>query len=147
MKKTILYLIVVLQGLLFDQGLLFAASTAFCTSQPPLSNIELRQLVTQNTLVGRTSKSKSVYILYFAKNGSVVYQRKTKPLGSYKGKWWIKNNYIYSKFPTYIKNKQTFKIHYYKVFDNLFVESSCKSIHYKYATFILLPGNPFNLGT
>lgn len=134
-----------LNQLLFNLGTSYATTSDLCSSKAFLSSTRLHELVSGNTLVGQTNRSKSVYVLYFSNNGTVSYQRKTKPKALYQGKWWIKNDYIYSQFPHYKKHSKAFKIHYYQVFENLFVDSSCTKEPYKYAPFIVLQGNPFDL--
>ena len=121
----------------------------FLTSSKPLNSSELRQLVTNNTLIGHTSHSRSIYELFFKDNGNVIFRKSRHNDEIYLGKWWIKNNEIYSIWKTYAKKATINRLRYYHLIDNIYVaynvNDACGAKNQFCNAFMVFHGDPFLL--
>ena len=85
----------------------------------PLSNDELTQLVSGNTMIGFTCHSQSVYLLYFYPDGRLFFKKNASNKESRVGQWWVKDNEIMSQWKTY-KRSGVNKLRYYHIDGNTY---------------------------
>ncbi|WP_131781902.1 hypothetical protein [Legionella gresilensis] len=76
---------------------------AFLQESKPLTANELNNLVTNNTIVGHTCKSHSLYELFFTKDSKLIFRKARDNKQVYVGRWWTKGNHIFSQWKSYSK--------------------------------------------
>lgn len=156
MKKTTIFLI--LTALLYPQA--FAAHQSnnsqirpaiiqtWLKKQAPLSNNALTQLVKGNSIISHTTHSHSLYQLYFYPNGKVLFRKAGDNKQVYLGKWWVKQNKIFSTWPSY-KKGQINALQYYHLIDDIYVgynmNDACGKAHTFCDAFMVVKGDPFRL--
>lgn len=115
----------------------------------PLNATTLKKLVVNNTILGYTFHSNSIYELFFKADGTLLFRKSRDPKQIYVGKWWIKGDNIYSQWKTYAKNPGVNQLQYYHVIDNIYVyfskNEACGKKHQFCKAFMVLKGDPFNL--
>ncbi|MDR3623618.1 MAG: hypothetical protein P4L16_00555 [Chlamydiales bacterium] len=119
----------------------------YLQSITPLDSRELTQLVSGNSIIGKTHHTDSMYELYFDPSGKLYFRKNHSEKETYIGKWWVKDGNIYSQWPTY-NNGATNQIKYYPIIDNAFlyktINSDGSETTYE-KPFLLFPGNIFNI--
>ncbi len=96
-------------------------------NEKPLTGEQIKKLVSGNSMVGVTHHSKSLYELYFDPNGEVIFRKGNDNKQVHKGKWWVKDDMIFSTWPTY--NDKINQLRYYHLMDDSYavynVTDSC----------------------
>ena len=69
---------------------------SYASEAKPLDSYALKKLVSGNTMIGTTSRSHSLYLLYFLPNGHLYFEKYSHPKEIHIGRWWIKKNMIMS---------------------------------------------------
>lgn len=125
-----------------------SAIQAWLNDQKPLSTQALISLVRGNSIIGHTMHSHSLYELYFERNGIIIFRKANDNQQLYIGKWWTKDNTIFSTWPTYKKN-QINQLKYYHIVDEIYnaynVNDACGKANTFCDAFMVVKGDPFHL--
>jgi hypothetical protein len=121
----------------------------FLEKSPSLTGNELNQLVADNTLVGHTCHSNSVYELLFEKDGTLIFRKSRDPKQIYIGKWWVKGRHIFSQWKHYLKKPTVNEIEYHHLMSNVYVpynvNEACGPAGTYGLPFMVFKGDPFDL--
>ncbi|MBS0358774.1 MAG: hypothetical protein JSS53_05875 [Proteobacteria bacterium] len=125
------------------------AVQTFLQKSQPLTEKKLKALVVNNTMLGHTCHSHSVYELFFAKDGTVVFRKSRDNSQVYIGKWWITGNHIFSQWKTYAKKPSINELEYYHIMSNIYVPYNVNDACGRAGTFgvpfMVLKGDSFDL--
>ena len=105
----------------------------------PLTENELKMLVTGNSMIGHTCNSDVTYELYFEKNGTVLFRKAHQDKMFYVGKWWVKKDHIYSQWASYPTHAYVNELQFHHLMGNIYVHYNVKKACGPAGTF----GSPF----
>ena len=122
---------------------------SFLQKSTPLTGDELKTLVVNNTMVGHTTHSHSIYELFFEKNGVLLFRKARDDKQMYVGKWWIVGDHIFSQWKSYKNNPRIIELQYYHLMGNIYVprniNEACDHAGTYCLPFMVFKGDPFNL--
>ena len=146
--------LVIFSSLSYAQPSFFYANTPapindYIKHSKPLTENELKILVTGNSMIGHTCNSDVTYELYFEKNGTVLFRKAHQDKTFYVGKWWIKKDHIYSQWASSPTHAYVNELQFHHLMGNIYVPYNVKKACGPAGTFglpfMVLEGDPLGL--
>ncbi|MSP52972.1 MAG: hypothetical protein EXR81_01805 [Gammaproteobacteria bacterium] len=125
------------------------AIKSFLQKSQPLTEKSLKKLIVENTVIGHTCHTNSIYELLFEKNGSLIFRKSRDKNQIYIGKWWVRGNHIFSQWNHYLKKPTVNELEYHHLMGNIYVpynvNEACGPAGTYGVPFMVFKGDPFGL--